>query len=95
MARYIDADLLKDIFESRAYDDWNHGCETTWANAFKEFARTVDDFPAADVTYVVRCEDCKYGHSHNPDSTIICEKLYDLPMTDNDFCSYGEMSNDE
>lgn len=52
MARWIDADALRDRFQNLAYDDWNQGTGTTWANAFAEAADMVDDMPAADVAPV-------------------------------------------
>lgn len=54
MARYIDADALRDRLQSLAYDDWNQGVSTTWANAYSEVADMIDDFPSADVREVKR-----------------------------------------
>lgn len=48
MARYIDADALRDRFQALAYDDWNQGASTTWANAYNEAADMVDDMPTVD-----------------------------------------------
>ena len=47
--RYIDGDALYDRFQNLAYDDWNQGTGTTWANAFAESADVVDDMPTEDV----------------------------------------------
>lgn len=47
--RLIDADALRERLQSLAYDDWNQGVSTTWANAFSEIADMVDDQPSADV----------------------------------------------
>lgn len=47
--RLIDADALKDKLQNLAYDDWNQGANTTWANAYGEVAEMVDQEPTADV----------------------------------------------
>ena len=41
--RLIDADALRDRLQSLAYDDWNQGVCTTWANAYSECADMVED----------------------------------------------------
>lgn len=41
--RLIDADALTDRLDALAYDDWNQGVSTTWADAFKAFAEMVRD----------------------------------------------------
>lgn len=38
MADYIDRQAAIDMFQRQAYDDWNQGAGTTWANAFSEAA---------------------------------------------------------
>lgn len=58
--RLIDGDALKDRFENLAYDDWNQGTGTTWANAFQEAADVVEDMPTIDAVEVVRCRECKH-----------------------------------
>lgn len=65
MPRYINADALKDRFENLAYDDWNQGTGTTWANAFREAVDVVEDMPTADAVEVVRCKDCKYRDDYD------------------------------
>lgn len=47
--RLIDADSLKDRLQILAYNDWNQGCGTTWAEAYEEIADMVDEFPTVDV----------------------------------------------
>lgn len=49
MADYIDRQAVIDMFQRNAYDDWNQGVSTTWANAFSECADMVEDIPPADV----------------------------------------------
>lgn len=56
--RLIDADVLCEKFQNLAYDDWNQGTGTTWANAFSEAENIVDDAPTIDAVEVVRCKDC-------------------------------------
>ena len=48
MSRLIDADVLKERLQNLAYDDWNQGVGTTWANAFEECADLVDEQPTIE-----------------------------------------------
>lgn len=47
--------------------------------------------PAADVTSVVHCKDCKYlvDATINANGFLICD-ISDMEITPDDFCSYGE-----
>lgn len=56
MPKYINADAFADRLEALAYDDWNQGASTTWANALEDFAEMVRDEIAVDV------ESVRYGH---------------------------------
>ena len=49
MAEYILREAARDVFQRLAYDDWNQGAGTTWAEAFAESAELIDTIPAADV----------------------------------------------
>ena len=53
--RLIDADALKDYLQSLAYDDWNQGVITTWADAYRECADIVDEQPTIET-------ERKHGH---------------------------------
>ena len=46
--RCIDADALKDRFQNLAYDDWNQGTSTSWADAYLECADIVDEQPTIE-----------------------------------------------
>ena len=57
--------------------------------------------PAADVTSVVRCKDCKYStlpseltQRYGKPGTLTCHNKYSPSnrrnVSENDFCSYGE-----
>ena len=46
--RLIDADALKDHLQSLAYDDWNQGASTSWADAYRECADMVDEQPTIE-----------------------------------------------
>lgn len=46
--RLIDADALRERLQSLAYDDWNQGVSTTWANAYSEIADMIDDQPSVE-----------------------------------------------
>ena len=52
MAEYILREAARDVFQRLAYDDWNQGAGTTWAEAFAESAELIDTIPAADVAPV-------------------------------------------
>ena len=45
--RLIDADVLRDRLQAFAYDDWNQGVTTSWADAYSEFADMVEEMPSA------------------------------------------------
>lgn len=49
MADYISRQAAIDMFQRQAYDDWNQGAGTTWANAFSEAAEMIENLPSADV----------------------------------------------
>ena len=51
--RLIDGDALRDLMQSLAYDDWNQGVNTSWADAFRECARRVEEAPTVDAVPVV------------------------------------------
>lgn len=65
MARYIEADALKERFSMHCYPvryDYNsleHGMTITG------ISHLIDEFPTADVVEVVRCKDCKYFEYDN------------------------------
>ena len=49
-----------DMFQNLAYDDWNQGASTTWANAFSECAEMIRHLPSAEPE-IIRCKDCRWG----------------------------------
>lgn len=56
--------------------------------------------PTIDAVPVVRCKDCKhnYGKKHNEGynhEDIVCDYWETDGLNENDFCSYGERSEDE
>ena len=48
MSRAIDADVLRDNLQALAYDDWNQGVTTSWADAYSEFADMVEEMPTIE-----------------------------------------------
>jgi hypothetical protein len=48
--RLIDADKLNEQLQALAYDDWNQGVSTSWANAYSEAADIVDSAPTVEQT---------------------------------------------
>ncbi len=52
----------------------------------------IENFPAADVAPVVRCENCTSGIMADDNKYIICCRL-GVGMELDDFCSYGAWKN--
>ena len=81
MAEYIERETAVDAVSEVYYDtpDVNLSAE--------KFEAAINAIPAADVSPVVKCKDCKYNVGTkkclNPDSFFAVPK-------DDDFCSYGE-----
>ena len=51
----------------------------------------VNKIPCVDAVPVVRCKDCKHYEVHKPKVLENCERNgYLIPMSPDDFCSYGE-----
>ena len=46
--RLIDADALRDNLQALAYDDWNQGVTTSWADAYSEVADMVEEMPTIE-----------------------------------------------
>lgn len=46
--RLIDGDTLRDRLQNLAYDDWNQGVSTSWANAYSECADMVEEMPTVE-----------------------------------------------
>ena len=93
--RAIDADALKDHLQNLAYDDWNQGVSTSWADAYRECADMVDEQPTIEPE-IIRCKDCIYGRcdvwlSGNGSAMGYgcCERTKS-PILPNDFCSRAE-----
>ena len=80
MARYIDADLLKEeIKDSRCI------MKPKYLIADEAFY-IIDSQPAADVVEVVRCKDCDVPHN----KWTGCPYMNGLIPPADHFCSYGE-----
>lgn len=46
--RPIDADALREQLQNLAYDDWNQGVSTSWADAYRAVADMVEDTPTIE-----------------------------------------------
>ena len=92
MSDYISRQTVIDMFQRQAYDDWNQGTGTTWANAFSEAADMIENLPSADAIEVVRCKDCKHYDLFNNGCNGMCLRHIDAfeVFYPDDFCSYGE-----
>lgn len=93
MADLIDRKAAIDMFQRMAYDDWNQGTGTTWANAFSEAADMIEDLPSADAVEVVRCRDCEHYFTSNLEMAknhgAECTMMRRRTMPE-DYCSYGQ-----
>lgn len=90
MRRYIDADALVEMLNSKAKTDYemglyNHGALT------QSFIKVVERHPTADVVEVVRCKDCKHWENrYRYCKRIGVDFLGNSRCGENDYCSYGE-----
>ena len=93
MSRYIDADkLIKSIPPYRG--EYPVMMKAVWA--------AIDATPTADVVEVVRCKNCKFNVANMEidendgtdysGSDIVCSYFMTDGLEPNDYCSYGERS---
>ena len=59
MSRYIDADILRPLFQTW-FESFDWGDGEVEKHTIATAIRTLDSMPTADVTQVVRCKDCRY-----------------------------------
>ena len=94
MSRYIDADKLWNDRpqcprgQSQEYDKGFWDC----IFRFSELIRKHIDNSAAAVVEVVRCKDCRHYHD---DDGGWCECHGEVDFTPEDYCSYGQRTNEE
>ena len=79
MSRLIDADALKERFQSLAYDDWNQGVSTSWADAYRECAEMVDDMPTIE-------PERNKGLWHWADGMYSCDQCGEILDEKSPFC---------
>ena len=105
--RLIDADTFSDEMRNRqnaAYELMQHSEKGSETNirmdsayaAFIECALTLDKMPTIDAVQVVRCKDCQYTDEpiyEKDDHDHWCRE-HSLYVYENDYCSYGERSDD-
>ena len=77
MARYIDADLLKEAIFAKWYT-----CE--------EIDETIDRMPTVDVVEVVLCKDCEFFRGNAQEGGCQQHKLFVKAVKADDYCSCGE-----
>ena len=83
MARYIDADELKERLQKcKSTSDEIFGMGIT--RGVERAETTIDMMPTADVVEVVRCKDCTEWDKDE------CECSHWYGFRENDFCSYGK-----
>lgn len=90
MAEYIEREVALSLVKPDAPED--EKCAITIATAKKLVRSIVYRTPAADVTPVVRCRDCKSGdYDSKPNGAMVCLRTNDgFWRKETDFCSYGE-----
>lgn len=94
MDEYINRELLKKRFKKRL--DWlKKDIHDEYSGALYDGCEVdtglIDEIPAADVTPVVRCKDCKYlaNATVNSNGFLICHAT-GMEISPEDFCSYAE-----
>lgn len=87
MARYIDADKLKELVNGRS---------SHWLNEWDTLGvlGVIDEAPTADVQEVVKCKDCVYATYmllHRDDKPVIwrCERMQCRLSDENSYCSWA------
>ena len=60
----IDRQMAIDMFQNLAYDDWNQGVVTTWANAYSKAAEKIRDLPSAQKRGEWNFEESPDGYYH-------------------------------
>lgn len=89
--RLIDVNALKEAWKDVAVDG------ATLSYIYGLF-KSVDDAPTIDAVEVVRCKDCKhayYADNRVPhERTWVCERFMNEEINANDFCSFGERSEE-
>nr|DAZ43378.1 MAG TPA: hypothetical protein [Caudoviricetes sp.] len=78
---------MAEYIEREAFLDYMKGTSRYFNVKFD-----IENFPAADVAPVVRCENCTSGIMSDDNKYIICCRL-GFGMELDDFCSYGEGKN--
>lgn len=78
---------MAECIEREAFLDYMKGTSRYFNVKFD-----IENFPAADVAPVVRCENCTSGIMADDNKYIICCRL-GVGMELDDFCSYGERKN--
>ena len=79
MARYIDADVTKEVLSSH---------EDRRGYLIGDFEQIIDEeVPTADVVEVVRCKDCRHRQGFACDYSAVW-------VQPNGYCQYGERRDD-
>ena len=92
--RLIDADALLNEFLKRYTErERNRNLVFAACEIKQDFADMISDFPTVDAEVVVRCKDCKhriYKRVNDWIGKIGGCGIFDYPMPDDFFCSYGK-----
>lgn len=92
MAEYIERERLKEAFNADLQT-----LQTVDEHTMNLILMDIDEAPAADVSPVVRCRECKHFNleTHECENELLSTDheggaSYSLNFCDDDFCSYGE-----
>lgn len=84
--------LIKRAEEAQADFDENGGESGIYAECLEDVIQDITSMEATDAVRVVRCKNCEYGKDAkiNKKGFLICPASH-MEITDDDFCSYGEI----
>ena len=94
MAEYIEREAISEEIRKYYYKNPpNFSYGEGFDRGLDRAQRAILDAPAADVTEVVRCKDCKY-FGLNDENVPYCSNPFGLDDPEpNGFCNYGRKKN--
>ena len=97
MAEYIEREALEVALNHRLnFLMAENGEYDHYTSGFDEAVTRVENFPAADVAPVVRCQDCVYARPlKDMNYDYLCHYWNGHSCNQNQFCSQGKRKEDE
>lgn len=92
MAEYIEREALIEDCKRMIAETWNsRTAPVSWAHAYADFLDILEYIPAADVSPVVHCKDCKHMEISEETNGRYCHVWgFFNGAGDDGFCNYGE-----